>query len=173
MQREPEEPRRVFLASVAKAVATFVGVVVGLPALAYLGGPLARAATANWVKAGAVNTFVPGDPKLVAVTISRQDGWRTVSGARTCWVNVTSAGEIVVFNGRCTHLGCAYGWQSQGGNAGRFVCPCHEGMYSIDGTVLAGPPPRPLDELESRIDGDQLMVLYQDFRLGSATREPV
>ncbi len=171
MEHEGEESRRVFLASVAKAIATFVGVVVGLPSLAYLGGPLARKDMAHWVAAGALNTFALGDPKLVAVTISRQDGWRTVSEARTCWVKVTDAGEVIVFNGRCTHLGCAYGWQSQAGN-GRFVCPCHDGTYSADGAVLGGPPPRGLDELESRVDGDQLIVLYQDFRLGSPTKEP-
>jgi menaquinol-cytochrome c reductase iron-sulfur subunit len=168
-----QEPRRTFLTYVARAVATFVGMVVGLPTLAYLGAPLARKESANWVPVGPINSFAPGAPKLVAVAISRADGWRRILETRTCWVSISQAGEIVVFNGRCTHLGCAYGWQTQGRNAGTFFCPCHDGTYGDDGSVLSGPPPRPLDELESRIEADQLMVLYQDFRLGTPSREAV
>jgi menaquinol-cytochrome c reductase iron-sulfur subunit len=166
-----QQPRRTFLTYVAGAVATFVGMVVGLPAIAYLGAPLARKQSANWVAVGPVNSFAPGAPKLVSVAITRADGWRQILETRTCWVSISQAGEVVVFNGRCTHLGCAYGWQTQGRNAGTFYCPCHDGTYSQDGTVVSGPPPRALDELESRIEANQLMVLYQDFRLGTPSKE--
>jgi menaquinol-cytochrome c reductase iron-sulfur subunit len=167
-----QQPRRTFLTQVAGAVATFIGVVVGLPALAYLGAPLARKETAHWVAVGPANSFSPGAPKLVSVAISRADGWRQIVETRTAWVSISQAGEIIVFNGRCTHLGCAYGWQTQGRNAGMFFCPCHDGTYTQDGTVVSGPPPRPLDELQSRIEADQLQILYQDFVLGTPSKEP-
>jgi menaquinol-cytochrome c reductase iron-sulfur subunit len=167
------QPRRTFLKQVAGAIAAFIGIVVSLPAIAYLGAPLARKESANWIAVGPVNSFGPGAPKLVSVAIARADGWRQILETRTCWVSISPAGEIIVFNGRCTHLGCAYGWQTQGRNAGTFFCPCHEGTYTQDGSVLSGPPPRPLDELESRIEADQLMVLYQDFRLGTPSKESV
>jgi cytochrome b6-f complex iron-sulfur subunit len=28
-----------------------------------------------------------------------------------------------------------------------FLCPCHAGRYTPDGTVISGPPPRPLAKL--------------------------
>jgi quinol---cytochrome c reductase iron-sulfur subunit, bacillus type len=167
------QPRRGLLKYVAGAVATFVGIVVGAPAIAYLGAPLARKESANWIPVGPVNSFAPGIPKLVALTISRAEGWRQILQTRTCWVSISTRGEIMVFNGRCTHLGCAYSWQTQGRNAGTFLCPCHEGTYSADGAVLSGPPPRPLDELESRIEADQLVVKYEDFQLGTPSKESV
>src|SRR5207244_6800576 len=83
---------------------------------AYLAAPLARKESANWVGVGLVNSFGPGAPKLVSVAISRAYGWRRILETRTCWVSISQAGEIIVFNGRCTHLGCAYGWQTQGRN---------------------------------------------------------
>ena len=166
-----QQPRRTFLKQIAGAVATFIGVVVGLPAIAYLGAPLVRKESTNWVTVGPINSFSAGVPRLVTVSISRTDGWRRISETRTCWVSISPAGEVIVFNGRCTHLGCAYGWQTQGRNAGTFFCPCHEGTYSQDGSVVSGPPPRSLDELESRIEAGQLLVLYQDFRLGTSNKE--
>lgn len=44
----------------------------------------------------------------------------------------------------CTHLGCQVEWKR---DKNAFVCPCHEGTYAMDGTVLSGPPPAPLREL--------------------------
>lgn len=42
---------------------------------------------------------------------------------------------------RCTHTGCVVRWREE---LRQYVCPCHEGRYSDEGAVLAGPPPRPL-----------------------------
>ena len=45
-----------------------------------------------------------------------------------------SATEMVAFDARCPHLGCAVtGAQSL------FVCPCHGSIYSHDGQVIHGP----------------------------------
>jgi hypothetical protein len=39
--------------------------------------------------------------------------------------------------------------------------------------VLGGPPPRPLDELETEVRDGSVFVKYRDFRLGVAERVPV
>jgi menaquinol-cytochrome c reductase iron-sulfur subunit len=80
---------------------------------------------------------------------------------------------VTVFNGRCTHLGCAYNWRTEGRNTGQFLCPCHDGVFSLDGTVQDGPPPRPLDTLAVQVEDGVLMVTYQDFRLGVPDKAPV
>ncbi|MFQ5692801.1 MAG: ubiquinol-cytochrome c reductase iron-sulfur subunit [Nitrospinota bacterium] len=56
----------------------------------------------------------------------------------------------------CTHLGCVVRWRPKAGSgkagdalsAGRFVCPCHGGVFDSQGRVIDGPPPRPLERLE-------------------------
>jgi nitrite reductase/ring-hydroxylating ferredoxin subunit len=53
-----------------------------------------------------------------------------------------SADSYVAYSQKCTHLSCAvyYAPEQQ-----RLECPCHEGYFSVrDGSVLQGPPPRPL-----------------------------
>ncbi len=48
-----------------------------------------------------------------------------------------------------------------------FACPCHHGEFDVKtGRVLAGPPPRPLDELKVEVRDDAVWVNYKDFRLG-------
>ena len=34
----------------------------------------------------------------------------------------------------------------------QFKCPCHGGIYARDGQVVSGPPPRPLERLNSRVN---------------------
>ena len=50
--------------------------------------------------------------------------------------------HVVAYSQKCTHLSCAVYYARE---AGRLECPCHEGYFSVeDGSVLQGPPPRPL-----------------------------
>lgn len=62
-------------------------------------------------------------------------------------------GTLVAYSSVCTHLSCTVLWNRA---AVRIDCPCHDGEFDpYDGSVLAGPPPRPLPriELEERPDG--------------------
>jgi Rieske Fe-S protein len=44
--------------------------------------------------------------------------------------------------------------------ATRFRCPCHGGVFDAEGNVVEGPPPRPLDRVEVRVDtaADSVLV---------------
>lgn len=51
-------------------------------------------------------------------------------------------GELRAFDAKCTHAGCNVTY------AGTSIkCPCHGGVYDLDGRNIAGPPPRPLTRL--------------------------
>jgi len=68
---------------------------------------------------------------------------------------ISRQNELVVFSSSCTHLGCTVQWNA---NQNLFLCACHGGAFSRDGAVKSGPPPRPLDRLEFRIDSGNLLV---------------
>lgn len=54
---------------------------------------------------------------------------------------------------KCTHLGCPVYWDQA---SGKMTCLCHNGFFNVeDGSVLAGPPQRPLPavRLDFRKDG--------------------
>jgi cytochrome b6-f complex iron-sulfur subunit len=56
----------------------------------------------------------------------------------------------------CTHLGCLSVWKQ---DAGVIACPCHGSSFQRDGSVIAGPAPRPLPWLKMWLDEDgSLMV---------------
>ena len=40
-------------------------------------------------------------------------------------------------------------WQA---NLGQFECPCHGGLYTIDGQNVGGPPPKPLPQYVHRTE---------------------
>ena len=65
------------------------------------------------------------------------------------------AGNIVAFSAVCTHLGCIVQWDNIKNN---FLCPCHGGRFSVNGSVLSGPPPSPLEPLPVTTSGDQIFI---------------
>jgi len=58
---------------------------------------------------------------------------------------------FVAFNTVCTHLQCPTDLPGQE----QIICPCHGGYFSlIDGTVVDGPPPRPLPVIKLEMDNE-------------------
>jgi len=37
-------------------------------------------------------------------------------------------------------------------------CACHNGFYDVNGKVVSGPPPKPLDEYAVRVRGDEVVI---------------
>jgi Rieske Fe-S protein len=59
-----------------------------------------------------------------------------------CILVRTAENAYVAYSQKCTHLSCAVYFSDE---HNRLECPCHEGYFSIaDGSVLQGPPARPL-----------------------------
>jgi arsenite oxidase small subunit len=68
-----------------------------------------------------------------------------------------SENEHVSYSQKCTHLSCAV-YYSQEDN--RLECPCHKGFFSIaDGSVLQGPPSRPLPKIILESRGGELVAV--------------
>ncbi|MGY2062622.1 QcrA and Rieske domain-containing protein [Nocardia gipuzkoensis] len=63
------------------------------------------------------------------------------------------AGSFVGLSSTCTHLGCRVTAIADG----LIACPCHGSRYHLDGSVAAGPAPRPLDTRAIRVDADRIL----------------
>ena len=55
----------------------------------------------------------------------------------------------------CTHLGCLVDYDKR---KSRLICPCHAGMFSLDGNVISGPPPKPLAKFPLRVEGENIII---------------
>ena len=74
-----------------------------------------------------------------------------------CILVRTSENEHVSYSQKCTHLSCAV-YYSQEDN--RLECPCHKGFFSVaDGSVLQGPPSRPLPKIILESRGGELVAV--------------
>jgi cytochrome b6-f complex iron-sulfur subunit len=67
----------------------------------------------------------------------------------------TKAGELIALSAVCTHLGCIVQWEKDKQD---FLCPCHAGRYTAEGTVISGPPPRPLPKLAFTVANGTITV---------------
>jgi len=56
---------------------------------------------------------------------------------------------LLALSSICTHLGCIVHWDK---TTQHFACPCHGGVYDRTGNVISGPPPRPLDHYEVKVE---------------------
>jgi Rieske Fe-S protein len=73
-----------------------------------------------------------------------------------CIMVRTAEDSYVAFSQKCTHLSCAVYYSRE---QDRLECPCHQGYFSIhDGSVLQGPPARPLPRVVLERDGDELIA---------------
>ena len=99
------------------------------------------------------------EPAALAVALPTEVSFTARSNAGefpgTAWLVRSDIGGVVAFNPSCTHQQCIYAWTP---DEGRFVCACHEGAFALDGTVLEGPPPRPLDRYPTRLIDGRLQV---------------
>ena len=74
-----------------------------------------------------------------------------------CILVRTGADQWAAYSQKCTHLSCAVVYAQ---DEKRLECPCHQGYFSIaDGSVLQGPPQRPLPRVVLRQDGGRLIAI--------------
>ena len=67
----------------------------------------------------------------------------------------TPQGESKAFSAICTHLDCTVQYDKE---ASIIWCACHNGKYDLNGQVISGPPPRPLDPYRVNVQGDDVVV---------------
>lgn len=81
---------------------------------------------------------------------------------RKVFVQQRSETEFVAHSMICTHGSCTVEWQER---SSIFVCPCHNGAFNSDGTVLRKPPERPLVALKTTYNGakDQLTIIETEL----------
>ena len=161
--RRPSEDldRRSFLKWMIAAMGGAIGAVLGGAGGGYILSPLFRRKEESWIDIGRSADFLPGIPTKVEYIERKRDAWVTTEKRSSAWVLTSNGQDFIVFDPRCTHLGCPYRW-----NADRklFLCPCHNAVFSVDGQVVSGPPPRPLDRYAVKVVGERLLILPEAKR---------
>ncbi len=147
--------RRRFLNRISVALSAAIGAVVGLPVIGFLLAPLIRKEPRAWRQVGPVEEFKIGETVTVRFEDASPLPWAGVTARTAAWLRRDDETSFTAFSVHCTHLGCPVRWVSK---AKLFLCPCHGGVYYADGTVSAGPPPKPLPTYPVRVRGGQVEI---------------
>lgn len=161
--------RRSFLGVLLGLASALVGALLAVPVLRYIVYPLtADSEDSDWAEAGSVAIFSNVQtPLRRTLDLKQRDGWRDTASQPVVYI-IKSGGKTKALSAICPHLGCTVPWDP---GRNEFVCPCHGGTFSADGTHLSGPPRRSLDSLETKVSSGKLMVKYQYFRPDVANKE--
>lgn len=162
---QPLSPeRRRFFTRLSLGVGGLAALVIGIPVVGFLFGPLFSPPQTAWRRVGSVDQFKEGTTTEVTFEDASPLPWSGVSAQTAAWLRRETGDNFTAFAINCTHLGCPVRWEA---SANLFLCPCHGGVYYGDGHVAAGPPPFPLPKYPVRVVNGQVEVLAGPLPLPS------
>ena len=149
-------PRRravlIIFGTLLGLVSGFVALVVGFVANAFG----RRLAERPWIRVGPAEDLSIETYQRIILSVERTHAWVEKTVPVTIFVkDVDPPANPIAFLDVCSHLGCAVKWQAADK---QFACPCHGGKYDDTGQVIAGPPPRPLTSVETKVEEDVFFV---------------
>ncbi|MET9678556.1 Rieske 2Fe-2S domain-containing protein [Streptomyces sp. NPDC006482] len=101
------------------------------------------------------SSAAPSGAAPLARTSEIPVGGGTVFAEQKVVVTQPAAGEFKAFSAVCTHQGCLVNKVADG----TIDCPCHGSKYRIaDGSVAAGPAPRPLPAEQITVSGESITL---------------
>ncbi|MFB7590522.1 Rieske (2Fe-2S) protein [Streptomyces sp. NPDC056169] len=104
---------------------------------------------------GSAASPAPSGAAPLAKTTDVPVGGGTVFTEQKVVVTQPTAGEFKAFSAICTHQGCLVNKVADG----TIDCPCHGSKYRIaDGSVAAGPAPRPLPAEQINVSGESITL---------------
>ena len=153
--KDKELGRRNFMKVAIATIGGVIGAAIGLPAIPYIMGPALQKESDSWIQLGSISKVELNIPTLFKKTMETQTGWINTEEEISVYVLTSNGQDYVVMSNVCTHLGCRVRWIPEKDS---FFCPCHNGVFSKDGNVVDGPPPRALDRFESKVEDGAIFI---------------
>lgn len=113
------------------------------PAIKFMNPPAVPEASTNEVTAGKIQDLKPNSGKIVKF------------GSRPALLIRLNEKDWRAFSAVCTHLNCTVQFRD---STRQIWCACHNGFYDLNGKVVSGPPPRPLEEYVVHTRGDEVVI---------------
>ncbi|MEI6689298.1 MAG: ubiquinol-cytochrome c reductase iron-sulfur subunit [Thermoleophilia bacterium] len=143
--------RSKFLTGATVGLGGLIGIAVAVPVLGFVLGPSFAKEDWYWTSLGPVDNAAYKEGTFEPVIFER--GKNGELDRRVAYVRRDGAEEFTIISNVCMHLGCPVQFKTTG-----FACPCHGGQYDTEGIRTAGPPIRPLNRFEYKVDSGSLFV---------------
>jgi Rieske Fe-S protein len=157
-----EVQRRDFVNIILVGLGSLMGLIIGIPAIGYLLSPAVKTQEEEaWIPLGPLDAYPLDEPTLFSYTRTKINGWeKTVNSyGAYVWRNGVAESEVRVFSNMCTHLSCRVSWEDE---PSLYTCPCHDAGFNKQGEVVAGPPPEPLYEYETKVEEGVLSIKHME-----------
>ena len=166
------ENRRSFLGALLAVGAAFVGALLSVPLVRFALFPLIRQTTdTRKSPVGSLSEFASlTEPAMRTIQIEQIDGWRKTVSEKAVYITKDQRDQLCVLSSICPHLGCTVPWNKE---KKQFICPCHGGTFSTDGSRVSGPSQRGMDTLETSVEDGKLLVRFEYFRQLVSDKEVV
>lgn len=149
------QTRRGFYIAAINLLGSLIAAAAAIPAAVYLLVRPKNDDSEGFAEVADLEQLKIGKPQEVLYNRKYVDGWQKVTQKTSAWLVRVDEHNVVAFNPACTHLACAYHWDD---GQHEFVCPCHGSKFAIDGRVIAGPAPRPLDRYIAKIEDGKIRI---------------
>ena len=160
MPDSPHMSRREFVTIVTATLGTAMGVAIGVPAISYVLDPATQTQVGDaWIPLGPIANFAPGVPTLMSFVRTKVNGWEKTANSYGVYVIRGEGSEVKVLSNVCTHLSCRVNWHEENQ---QFICPCHDAAFDINGGIIHGPQPRPLDTYDTKIEDGNLFIHFME-----------
>lgn len=147
--------RRRFFSKLSLGLGGLCAAILGVPLVGFVLAPLFRKLPDKWIDVGKPSDFEIGKTVTVPFPDPSPLPWAGITAKGAAWLRRDSTDQFTAFSVNCTHMGCPIRWLQ---DAELFMCPCHGGVYYKDGTVAAGPPPKPLVRFTVRVSNGQVQI---------------
>jgi Rieske Fe-S protein len=100
---------------------------------------------------------MPSEPVSVGA-VDELPLWKskTISFGRYPAMVINTPNGLRAYSAVCTHFACIPNWDEE---LQQIVCPCHDGYFDpINGSVISGPPPTPLQALIVEVIDGEIFV---------------
>lgn len=128
----------------------------------------------DFIKVDATVDSLPdnGLPMRVTVFADKVDAWnkRLNQPIGSVYLSRQPDGSVVAFNVLCPHLGCTVDYRPAQED---YFCPCHTSSFNLSGEKTNAIPPRGMDTLEVKTEGNSILVKYQEFLAATQEKIPV
>jgi menaquinol-cytochrome c reductase iron-sulfur subunit len=149
--------REGFMILFMASVGGIGSIIVGLPIIGVVLGPLFTAPPNVWRDVGPVSKFKVGETVHVNYDYNQGEPqqWSGSTQKTAAWLRRNSKDSFTAFAVYCTHLGCPVNWLA---TPQIFLCPCHGSVFNGNGTVAGGPAPRPLFQYPVRVQNGRVQI---------------
>ncbi len=136
---------------------SFLSFLIGLFSIGFIGGAGKVLFQYIWPPKKLTGLETDGGNKVLNIPLSEIEvnSSKKIRFAGGTYIVIRTERGVFALSAVCTHLGCLVNWEP---DAQEIVCPCHVARFDLNGNVIGGPAPKPLQQIKATIVNGKIEI---------------